>query len=60
MDNLIQWIYCVHTCFYIVLVFEKYLHVITAVINFCDYIPHLTLTLPLSHLNSSDVFYNTT
>uniref|UniRef100_A0A673FK06 Vascular endothelial growth factor receptor 3 n=1 Tax=Sinocyclocheilus rhinocerous TaxID=307959 RepID=A0A673FK06_9TELE len=32
-ENL-QCTYCVHICFYIVLIFEKYLHVITSVINF--------------------------
>jgi len=39
---LIQWTYCVHTCFYIVLIFKKYQHVITVATNLCNYICNYT------------------
>ncbi len=60
--------FCVHTCFYIVLILKKkYLYLFTSVINFCNYIynytvayplhlptpPNLFPTLTVSHLNSS-------
>jgi len=40
---LIQLTYCVHPCFYIVLIFKKFLHVITSVINLCNYICNYTV-----------------
>ncbi len=37
------WTYWVHTCFYIAHIFNKILHVITSVINLCNYISNYTV-----------------
>jgi len=50
INNLIQWTYCVQTCFYIVLIFKKYQHVITAVLIYVITSVITQLTHPL-HLN---------
>lgn len=43
MNQLIRCTYCVHRCFYIVLTFEKYMHVITFAINFYNCIYNYTV-----------------
>jgi len=64
--KLIQWTYCAHACFYIELILKKKkipaCYKKTGIINYTvdlhPYLnrpipPHLSLTLPVSHLNSS-------